>query len=60
MFGCSRGFGLKQRPEQSDDQLREVVRSSGQFMGHGLTWALAVCSWVLGSGLMENWGQDPF
>ena len=42
MFGCSWGFGLKQRPEQSDDQLREVVRASGHFMGHGLTWALAV------------------
>lgn len=24
------------------DQRREMMRASGQFMGHGLTWALAV------------------
>ena len=30
-----------QRPDDSD-QRREIMRASGQFMGHGLTWALAV------------------
>ncbi len=30
--------------EQGDpsEQRREMMRASGQFMGHGMTWALAV------------------
>jgi F0F1-type ATP synthase assembly protein I len=28
--------------QDPSDQRREMLRASGQFMGHGMTWALAV------------------
>jgi len=37
-----------QRPGDSEAQRKAMMRASGQFMGHGLTWALAVLLFMAG------------
>lgn len=40
---------------------REMIRASGQFMGHGLTWALAVLLFLgIGAWLDSKLGTTPF
>jgi F0F1-type ATP synthase assembly protein I len=41
-------------------QRREMLRASGQFMGHGLTWALAVLLFMgAGAWLDSKLGTAP-
>lgn len=43
------------------DSRREMMRASGQFMGHGLTWALAVLLFLgLGAWADSKLGTSPF
>lgn len=50
-----------QRPDVSDEQRREMMHASGQFMGHGLTWALAVLLFMgLGFWVDGKIGSAPF
>jgi len=59
-FGCPRGFVLTQRPEDLDEQRREIMRASGQFMGHGLKLTLAVLFFMgLGYWADEKLGVGP-
>lgn len=47
-------------PNGSDSR-REMMRASGQFMGHGLTWALAVLLFLgLGAWADSKLGTRPF
>lgn len=47
-------------PNGSDSR-REMMRASGQFMGHGLTWALAVLLFLgLGAWADSKLGTSPF
>ncbi len=49
--------------EGRDDsqQTREMMRASGQFMGHGLTWALAVLMFMGGGAWVDQKiGSAPF
>ncbi len=49
-----------QRPDDSDEQRREMMRASGQFMGHGLTWALAVLLFMgIGYWVDGKFGTAP-
>jgi F0F1-type ATP synthase assembly protein I len=44
----------------ASDQRREMLRASGQFMGHGLTWALAVLLFMgVGAWLDSKLGTAP-
>jgi len=44
----------------ASDQRREMLRASGQFMGHGLTWALAVLLFMgVGAWLDSRLGIAP-
>jgi F0F1-type ATP synthase assembly protein I len=44
----------------ASDQRREMLRASGQFMGHGLTWALAVLLFMgAGAWLDSKLGTAP-
>lgn len=44
----------------ASDQRREMLRASGQFMGHGLTWALAVLLFMgVGAWLDSKLGIAP-
>lgn len=46
-------------PNGSDSR-REMMRASGQFMGHGLTWALAVLLFLgLGAWADSKLGTSP-
>lgn len=46
-------------PNGSDPR-REMLRASGQFMGHGLTWALAVLLFMgLGAWIDSKVGTAP-
>jgi F0F1-type ATP synthase assembly protein I len=40
-FGSAGECGVSENRDPFD-QRREILRASGQFMGHGMTWALAV------------------
>ncbi len=45
---------------KSADQRREMMRASGQFMGHGLTWALAVLLFLgIGAWVDSKLGTAP-
>lgn len=46
--------------QKDAEQTREIMRVSGQFMGHGLTWALAVL-FFMGAGwwLDSKLGSGP-
>lgn len=47
-------------PDKDDERASEVVRVSGQFMGHGLTWALAVLLFMgLGWWVDSKLGSGP-
>lgn len=47
--------------QKESEQRREMLRVSGQFMGHGLTWALAVLLFLgLGAWLDSKLGTSPF
>lgn len=47
--------------QKESEQRREMLRVSGQFMGHGLTWALAVLLFMgLGAWLDSKLGTSPF
>lgn len=47
--------GDKKVPDQ-----REMIRASGQFMGHGMTWALAVLLFMaVGGWLDTKLGTSP-
>ena len=47
-------------PDRPDPR-REMMRASGQFMGHGLTWALSVLLFLgLGAWLDSRLGSAPF
>ena len=40
---------------------REIMRASGQFMGHGLTWAMAVLLFMGGGAWLDSkLGTGPF
>jgi F0F1-type ATP synthase assembly protein I len=44
----------------ASDQRRAMLRASGQFMGHGLTWALAVLLFMgAGAWLDSKLGTAP-
>lgn len=44
----------------ASDQRRVMLRASGQFMGHGLTWALAVLLFMgVGAWLDSKLGIAP-
>ncbi len=46
--------------QKEADQRREMMRVSGQFMGHGLTWALAVLLFMgIGAWLDSKLGWTP-
>jgi F0F1-type ATP synthase assembly protein I len=46
--------------QKGSDQRREMIRASGQFMGHGLTWALAVLLFMgIGAWLDTKVGTAP-
>ena len=43
-----------------EDPRRQMMRASGQFMGHGLTWALSVLLFLgLGAWLDSKLGTAP-
>jgi len=45
---------------KGSDQRREMLRASGQFAGHGLTWALAVLLFLgIGAWLDTRLGTAP-
>ena len=47
--------------DQKGSDPREVMRASGQFMGFGLTWALAVLLFLgVGAWLDSKLGTGPF
>lgn len=47
--------------DPDSDSRREMLRASGQFMGHGLTWALAVLLFLgVGAWLDSKLGTTPF
>lgn len=46
--------------QKDPDPRREMLRASGQFMGHGLTWALAVLLFMgLGWWVDSKLGSAP-
>ena len=47
--------------DEKDTGRQEVIRASGQFMGHGLTWALSVLLFLaVGGWLDSKLGTSPF
>jgi hypothetical protein len=47
--------------QKDQDQRREMMRASGQFMGHGPTWAIAVLLFMgLGAWVDSKVGTAPF
>ncbi len=50
---------MSRDPRQVDP--RDVLRTSGQYMGYGLTWALSVLLFLgLGAWLDSKLGTSPF
>lgn len=46
--------------QEDPDARREILRVSGQFMGHGLTWALSVLLFMgVGAWLDSKVGTAP-
>ena len=47
--------------DQRGSDPRDIIRASGQFMGLGLTWALAVLFFLgIGAWLDSKLGTEPF
>lgn len=47
--------------DQKGSDPREIIRASGQFMGHGLTWALSVLLFMaVGWWADSKLGTTPF
>ena len=56
----ARGSTILVDDPKGTDQRREMLRASGQFMGHGLTWALAVLLFLAaGAWLDSKLGSAP-
>jgi F0F1-type ATP synthase assembly protein I len=56
----ARGSTILADDPEGPDPRREMMRASGQFMGHGLTWALAVLLFLgIGAWVDSKIGTAP-
>ena len=56
----ARGSEVLIDDQKVSEQRREMMRASGQFMGHGLTWALAVLLFMgIGAWVDSKVGSAP-